>query len=332
MSTIIADADTAIPDPSQKQEKRHRPFVFLKGGFSIFLMWWILEGTNFGEIFHSVQSASVPLLVCAFCLPFAGYYLSVSRWRLLLSAQGVPARIAYLAQSFIISVFFNNFLPSTIGGDVFRVYESWRLGASKSRALAVVFVDRLLGLMALFVLAMVGILAANPFADVIPYLWFWVLGGGAGIITLGVFLFHTSFPRRFNVLEEHPRSIKLTLGFANKMNNGFSAFRGKTGILTHAFGLSLLLQGNVVLPYFVFAEALHFSIPFLSFFLIIPLALFVMLLPISINGIGLRESVFVLFLGPWGIDKPDALALAWLAYGSLLIQGLIGGLLYASRK
>jgi len=121
-------------------------------------------------------------------------------------------------------------------------------------------------------------------------------------------------------------------GFTNKITNGFSAFRGKTDTLAKAFGLSLLLQGNVVLQYFVFAEALHFSISFLSFLLIIPLAIFVMLLPVSINGIGIRESVFVLFLSPWGIDKPEALALAWLAYGSYVIHGLLGGLVYACRK
>ena len=332
MSSVVVEPDITIAEPGQKKEKDHRYLLFLKGCLSIFLMWWILKGTNFEDIFLSMKSASVPLLVCAFCLPFLGYYFSVSRWRILLSAQGISSKVAYLARSFIISVFFNNFLPSTIGGDVYRVYDSWRLGASKASAIAVVFVDRLLGLSALLVLTLVGMLAANPFANTIPYLSFWVLGGLAGIAVLGVFLFHSSCSVDFNILERHSKVVRLVLGFANKMISGFSAFRGRTGTLAQAFAVSLLLQGNVVLQYFVFAKALNFSIPFLNFFLIIPLALFVMMLPISINGIGLRESVFVLFLSPWGIDKPDALALAWLAYGSLVIQGLLGGLLYASRK
>ena len=88
----------------------------------------------------------------------------------------------------------------------------------------------------------------------------------------------------------------------------------------------------MVVQYFIFAKALNLPIPFWSFFLIIPLTLFVMMLPVSINGIGLRESIFVLILSPWGIAKPEALALAWLAYGCLVVQGLLGGIVYALRK
>jgi len=324
--------DLTIAGETPKTDKDRWLVYSIKAGVSIFLMWWILKGTNFGDIFNSVRSASVPLIVGGFCLSFVGYYLSVNRWRILLLAQGIAARVSYLMRSFMISVFFNNFLPSTIGGDVFRVYDSWRLGASKASAFAVVFVDRLLGFLALLVLTMIGLMAANPFASTIPFLPFWVVGGFVGVVTLGVVLFHTSASLELKIFEGQSRLVQLGRGFANKVSKGFSAFRGKTDTLAKAFGLSLLLQGNVVLQYFVFAEALHFSMSFLSFLLIIPLAIFVMLLPVSINGIGIRESVFVLFLSPWGIDKPEALALAWLAYGSYVIQGLLGGLVYAWRK
>jgi len=332
MSTILPQPEIAIAGQQQTKTKGHRYLFFLKGGISVFLMWWILEGTNFEDIFFSIRSASVPLLVCAFCLPFLGYYLSVSRWRILLRAQGIIARMAHLVQAFMISVFFNNFLPSTIGGDVYRVYESTRLGVSTVSALAIVFVDRFLGLLALLVLTMIGLIAANPFADTLPFLTFWVLSGFAGVVGVGVFLVYATGSMPFKISEGQSKMVQLGLGFANKISNGFFAFQGRTDMLVKAFGLSLLLQGNVVLQYFVLSKALHFSLPLLSFFLIIPLALFVMLLPVSINGIGLRESVFVLFLVPWGIDKPEALALAWLAYGSLVTQGLLGGLVYACRK
>ena len=332
MNTVLAESELSIAEPGQKKEGNHRVLFLLKGAASACLMWWILQGTNFAEISSSIKSASLPLLFLAFSLPFLGYLISVSRWRLLLKAQGISSHVWHLVRAFMVSVFFNNFLPSTIGGDAFRIYESWRLGASKASAVAVVFVDRFLGLLALIVLTMVGLLSANPFSESIPHLSIWVCTGFVLVVALGFLLFHSSFAGNFGQWNGQSKLVHRVLGIANKINDGFTVFRGRTDTVLQAFGLSLLLQANVVIQYFIIAKALHFSIPFWSFFLIIPLALFVMLLPISINGIGLRESIFVLILAPWGIDKPEALALAWLAYGCLVGQGLLGGVVYAMRK
>jgi len=332
MSTVLADPELTVAQPGQETSKGRRCLLIFKGAMSLLLMWWILQGTNFEEIGHSLGSVSLPLLCLGFGLPFLGYLISVNRWRLLLQAQGVSAQVGYLVRSFMVSVFFNNFLPSTIGGDVFRIYDSWRLGASKACAVAVVFVDRFLGLLALIVLTMVGLLSPNPFSATIPNLSLWVLGGFILVVALGIFLFHSSFSINLGQGGGQSKWAQVVLGFVNKINDGFAAFRGRTDTVVKAFGLSLLLQANVVVQYFIFAKALHMSIPFWSFFLIIPLTLFVMLIPISINGIGLRESIFVLILSPWGVDKPEALALAWLAYGCLVVQGLLGGMVYALRK
>ncbi len=57
-----------------------------------------------------------------------------------------------------------------------------------------------------------------------------------------------------------------------------------------------------------------------------------MMLPISVNGIGLRENTFFFFLGIFGIIKSNAIAFAWIEFSFILIQGIIGGLIYALRK
>ncbi len=332
MNTVLVEPELSLAEPGQKKEGKNRILFLLKGAASVGLMWWILQGTNFSEIGVSIRSASLPLLCLAFGLPFLGYFISVSRWRLLLKAQGISAQVGHLVLAFMVSVFFNNFLPSTIGGDAFRIYESWRLGASKASAVAVVFVDRFLGLLALIVLTMIGLLSTNPISETIPYLSLWVVTGFVLVVALGFVLFHSSFALGFDQWDSQSKLVTQMWGIVHKINDGFAAFRGRTDTVLQAFGLSLLLQANVVVQYFIIAEALHFSIPFWSFFLIIPLTLFVMLLPISINGIGLRESIFVLILAPWGVEKPEALALAWLAYGCLVGQGLLGGAVYAFRK
>ena len=117
-----------------------------------------------------------------------------------------------------------------------------------------------------------------------------------------------------------------------KIVEGFHCFQGRGDTLGQALGLSLLLQVNVVLQYFLIAQALDFQVEFSAFFLVIPVALVTMLLPVSINGIGIREGIFILLFSSLGVGKAQVLALAWIAYGFLLVQGLFGGMVYAIRK
>jgi glycosyltransferase 2 family protein len=82
----------------------------------------------------------------------------------------------------------------------------------------------------------------------------------------------------------------------------------------------------------VLSRALHVEIGLAPFFLIVPLAVFIMMVPVSINGIGVRENVFVFFLGAFGVAEATGLAFAWLEYGTLLLQALAGGLVYAAGR
>src|SRR5690606_39969507 len=80
------------------------------------------------------------------------------------------------------------------------------------------------------------------------------------------------------------------------------------------------------------ALSLGLPVLFLNYFLIIPAALLVMMAPVSINGIGLREGAFAFFFGLFGVGRAEAVAFAWIAYGLLLIQGLLGVLVYSFRR
>jgi len=296
------------------------------------LIYWILRGTNLPEIAAALRSVNLPLLGVAFSLHFIGYYVSALRWRLLLKAQGVQASLPFLTQSYLISTFFNNLLPSTIGGDSYRIYDSWRAGSSKSEAVAVVFVDRFLGLVALMLFAVVALLGPQRLSDQIPLLNLWV---GLGTATMGLVLWLIFRPSSELLKQVENSSLPLA-GFVrrllSKMIGAFLAFQGRRDTLAQALGLSVLLQVNVVVHYYLVSAALGLPVPLLSFFLIVPLATFVMMIPISINAIGIRESIFAFFFLPFGVANADAVAFSWLVYGIGILQGLIGGIVYALRK
>ena len=144
--------------------------------FSGGLLYWLIHDLELKQIGLVITDANVGLLSLAFMMFFLGYLITAFRWRMLLSAQGVHARIGFLVQSFLVAIFFNNLLPSTIGGDVVRIYDSWRLGNSRSGAASVVIVDRLMGLLALASYALITVIAARQLADVVPALPALVLG------------------------------------------------------------------------------------------------------------------------------------------------------------
>jgi uncharacterized protein (TIRG00374 family) len=126
------------------------------------------------------------------------------------------------------------------------------------------------------------------------------------------------------------------LGKLNKIieqiKNVFLSFRDRKNTLLIGFILSMLLQTNVIIHYYLIAKSLDFPISLLHFFVIIPLALFIMMIPISVNAIGVRENIFVFFFAPFGITESEAIAFAWLAYGIIVFHGVIGGVVFAFRN
>src|SRR5690606_12640552 len=109
-------------------------------------------------------------------------------------------------------------------------------------------------------------------------------------------------------------------------------FRGRHGALARAMALSILLQLNVVAFYWLIGRAMGFPLGLADWLLIVPIATVVMMAPVSINGIGVREGILALLLGAHGVAPADAVAFAWLEYASFLLYGLIGGLVYAARR
>ena len=280
--------------------------LLLRLAVSLALMAWILARTPFREVAAAVRGADPRFLLLALVVSPLGTLPSVLRWRLLIRAQGGDAPLPFLVRSFLTGIFFNNLLPSTIGGDTVRAMDTARTGVGRAKGIAIVFVDRFVGLLALMLFAAVGLALSKRLLARVPDLYGWVLGGALLLALAAVLLFFTPGP------------------LARLL-----AFQGKGRALTRAFGWSLAMQGMVVLSWYLLARALHAPVPFAVFFLIVPLALFVMMLPVSINAIGVRENVWAFFLVALGAPAAMGVALAWLDYGLVLLQALAGGVVYA---
>ena len=137
-------------------------FLLFKLAVSGLLLAYLLSGTDLKALLVRVRTSDTLLMAVAVTCYALMLVLSTWRWQLLLSAQGYPAPLRDLSASYLVATFFNNFLPSNIGGDVVRVRDSSRLTGSVVTSLAVVAVDRIVGLGALYALAAVAYLLGGP--------------------------------------------------------------------------------------------------------------------------------------------------------------------------
>ncbi|HVR97260.1 MAG TPA: lysylphosphatidylglycerol synthase transmembrane domain-containing protein [Thermoanaerobaculia bacterium] len=302
----------------------------LRIAVSVALVVWVLRRADLAEVGEAFRSADVAMVLLALALTPLGYLFSVSRWRLLLRAQGVDLPFSTLLRSFSAGIFFNNLLPSTIGGDAVRAWDSSR-AAGKTKAITVVLVDRFLGLLTLMLFAAVGVLISPRLTGRVPALYLWVVAGTAGLALTAWLLFGPSAvtSRALGLLGSRlPERWRSRL---EQATGALLAFRSQPGVLLQALALSAGLQASVVGNGYFLSRALHVDIPLPYFFLIVPLVVFVMMVPISINAIGVRENAWAFFFTAFGVANAAAagVAVAWLDYGLVLLQAIAGGIVWA---
>jgi uncharacterized protein (TIRG00374 family) len=305
-----------------------RLFV-LKIVVSTTLLAWIISRTSFAEIFSAVWSASIPILLAAYAMNCIATMASISRWRLLLQVTGATLPRLTLLRSYLVAMFFNSFLPSTVGGDTSRALDAYRMTGGNRGAMSSVVLDRLLGLLALSILALLSLHFAGPLSEYLPILQVWLslaVAGLAGVI--GAVFCGLSRRRLAWATTQMPQALHRAIA---SIAGAVEPYRGQWRTLILAFALSFVLQLSVIVCFILVARALGLRVPALDFCLIVPLISFIIMLPISINGVGLRENAFALMLGYYGVAPGEAIALAWLIYFGSSMFALAGGVIYVSR-
>jgi hypothetical protein len=301
-----------------------------KAVVSIALIWYLLSTTEFSAVFASLTSASPFWLLLSFVTLILGKIITSYRWQVLLKAQDIDIPLRFLIGSVFVGQFFNSFLPTTIGGDAMRAYDTASMSKDSTKSVVSVFADRLVGVFALALLALlalvIGYISGQDVSFyVVPVLLLFFL------CSLGILLIFNA--RLLGFLDNLLRLLRLNK-VANKLEEAYKSInilKKEPGVLAIAFLASLVLQINVIFFYYFIGVSLDLGVSFLYFAMIVPVALVVLLVPFSINGIGIREGIFVYLLTGLGVQTKDAIALSWISFGLILTQGIIGGIIFALR-
>jgi uncharacterized protein (TIRG00374 family) len=297
---------------------------------SLGLLAYLFSTTDLTALLRRVRTGDLLLLSVAVLLYTSMQGLAAWRWRVLLAAQGYPAPLRQLTASYLIATFFNNFLPSNVGGDVIRVRDSSQLTGSTTASLAIVAIDRVLGLLALYVLAGSAWLLAGPAVRDLPGAAPALAALGAGFLVAAFLFFRAGTARRLVAISPVARHDWSRQRF-EVVQAAVQVYREKLASVWVAFGASLVLQSSAVLYFFFVAHALGIDLPLGPSFVIIPLCFLVQTVPISFNGWGVRESLFIVYFGQIGLSRDSALAFSLVGAGLNVLLSLSGAVVWAAR-
>ena len=274
---------------------------------------------------------ALPLRVFVGCagLYFLGHLISTIRWQRLLLAEGIRVPLWRLALVYFEGVFFNLFLPTLIGGDIVRGYSIYKITRGHDASIPSILVDRLSGFAALVVIALVALgLAYGEIRD--PQVAAMILGVAAAFVGMIAVLLNDRVKACASGLL---RGMGLTR-FQVKLQGMVDAlhrYRGHHRALGQALLLSALLQGLIIVTYYLIGAGLNLGVPLAYFFLYVPLITFVAMLPVSVAGLGVREGGAVYFFAKVGVDAAAALGMSLAWFSLSLIVSSLGGLAFLAN-
>jgi uncharacterized protein (TIRG00374 family) len=275
----------------------------------------------------------------ALSLVFMGFTLLIGlvRWHLFLKAQGLGLSLARTAEISLVAHFFNSFLLGSTGGDLMKAFYAAReTHHRKAEAVTTVVVDRLVGLFstllfaALMMLANLALLRAHlRLAAVSGF----ILGALLLVGLVGVVSFWGGWSRWWpgarKLLARLPKGALLERALEAARECG-----RRPGTLGAALLLSLLLNFACVLQIWSLTRGLGLDVPLRWLMVIVPVIIFLASIPITPNGLGVRENLYVwlLTVPEIGVPATSALTLSLLALAGSLGWSLVGGVVYVGFR
>lgn len=294
---------------------------------SLVLIGFLLWKVNLDDLFNSIKNANLFFVILGFTITVPADFISTVKWKILLRAQGIlKPNFMRLWALYYVGKFFSNFLPTEVGGDLYRSYDVGKTNGKHAESLAAVTMERITGFSAIILLAMVGLLI--NWTKVNNLCLAYVVLGSFGIAALTLcLLFNNRVVKWFKRRMDY-RFLEKIVEKLQSFYTALTIYKKNTNSLIKAMVISFLFQIVVVLNVYVYLISFDIEFSFLLLILIVPIIGLTGILPITINSIGLREGAFVYLFAQMGVSHSKALALALLFRLGILIASLVGGMLY----
>lgn len=312
---------------------RNKTTTLLKAFISLILIVIVFSRVDLAAVGTQLAQARSLPVVAALIFYLLAIAVNAAKWLVLLRAQGVRVPFGELLQMQFVGFFFNNFLPANVGGDVMRGYTLARYTDRLAHAAVSVVVDRLVGLLAYMSSAVV---AAFVLVSVIGRR---DLEAVEGVAALALIVLAAGFgillSRRLRGLITRLvgwRFLKPLGRPWQGISEGLNAYRFRYGVLTAAFGIALIGILCTTVVNWCLSQALGGLMTLPMILLFNPLIALVLMLPVSIGGLGLNQAAYPFFYGLGGVPADHAVAVSVLMQAIIIVGSLPGGFFWLRNK
>ncbi|MDH5324280.1 MAG: flippase-like domain-containing protein [Gammaproteobacteria bacterium] len=305
----------------QKRKPSTAWLVVLKLLITTGLLIWIFHKFDLKNFQHTLETINHNYVLLAFVLHTIAYVIFALRWWTLLRiTKDCP--FSRIVPAYYLGLFWNNFLPTAVGGDVVRIIKLRNSGFNTGELILSSMADRAIGLYSILVLGAVAFVANTQLH--IPELNFtWtlltivlIIGGSVALLSTRCLRF---FSRLFSSFENF-RPAKFALSALDTVK----LYVKNKSILIYVFFYSFSAQFLIILSYMLLGAALNLNVPYGVFFAVIPVVFVASSIPISIGGLGVRESVLISLLSLYAVNPQASMALSIVYFSMLILITLPG--------
>ena len=284
------------------------------------LLFWQADRAAF---LRTIATLSPLVYLGCALLYLLGYLISVVRWQRLLAAESIRLPFGRLCLVYFEGAFFNLFLPTLIGGDIVRGFAIYKITGGHPASLASILLDRLSGFAALILISLFSL--GTGFKKIPnPQIGVMVLCVAGAFLVLLTLLVN-------NRMKDWAGGLLRVVGLARfqarlqGLVDAIHRYRGHRLVLLQACLLSVILQGLIIVTYAVVGWSMRIDIPLIYFFIFVPLVTVVSMLPVSLAGLGVRESGVVYFFSLVGVDAATSLSMSLVWFSLTVLVSSLGG-------
>lgn len=305
--------------------KRKRIFTFVRVIISVSLLIFLIKKGNIDRTYDHIINADFKFYILMFVSLLLISFFQVIRWKVLLRNSSKNVKLLRLFKYQIIGIFFQSFLPSSMAVEVIKGHQLSKDINPKEAYASVVF-GKIIGvgvLMFFFIFCLIFIpqtILGKGYTNYI--IWFMII-----IILILSIVFSKKVSRvlfgRFSNLFDKG-IFKRVKDFRNALYS--YRYDLKTLLISSLLTIGIFF-GSILSAYFSYL-AVGFNVPFIITCIYIPLVFMLMLIPIGINGIGVREGFMLLFFMDWGMTEEIILSSSVLNYSAVYSLAIVGGIVY----
>jgi len=296
---------------------------------------------NFSAILDTLKNIDIQLLVIALILYSTGISFIVLRWGILLKAHGYHIFRPFLWQSAFIGWFFNMLLPTSIGGDFYRVYDLYKnKKVPMNENISAVVMERIIG-----TISGITLLTISYFLGMFEYLdRNTAMGLFSALGVILVFFTVLFFPRFFRIdivlrkfrifskIRPKLKEFHDILISLKEFHDILISYKNKIKYLMVSFFFSLSLQVLFITSFFFLNLSLGLEMKYRMLLFAHPFSSLASAVPITIGGMGIRENALVYAIENFGIDRADATLFSFIVLSIILFNALVGGLIYLFKN